>query len=65
VNEDLALAIDFEDGAAAISDEQIAFGVECSTGGNTHAFDILGEFARGIDAPAASGTRPGPPTDRA
>src|ERR1700722_3010490 len=49
MNKDLALAIDFEDGAAAIADEEIALGVECCAGCHTHTFDVLREFAGRID----------------
>ena len=50
MNEDLPLRVDFEDGAAAIADEEIAFRVESRASSDAHTFDIVGEFARGIDA---------------
>ena len=50
VDEDLALRIDFEDGAAAVADEEVAFGVEGGSGGHAHAFSVGGELAGGVDA---------------
>src|SRR5208282_2415263 len=38
MNEDLALGVDLEDGAAAIADKEIALGVKGRAGGHAHAF---------------------------
>jgi len=49
-DENLAVAGDFEDGSAAVADEEIALAVKCSAGGDTHAFRVEGGFARAVDA---------------
>src|SRR3569833_991310 len=40
VNEDLAVAVDFEDGSTAIADEEIALRIEDSASGDAHAFGV-------------------------
>ena len=40
VDEDLALGIDFEDGAAAVADKEVALGVEGRAGGHAHALRV-------------------------
>jgi hypothetical protein len=50
VDEDLALGIDLEDGAAAVADEEIAVGVKGRAGGDAHAFGVDGGLAGGVDA---------------
>src|SRR5580658_10921409 len=42
VDEDLALRIDFEYGAAAVADEEVALGIKGCAGGHAHAFGIHG-----------------------
>ena len=50
VDEDLALGIDFEDGAAAVADKEVALGVEGRAGSHAHALGVNGELAGGVDA---------------
>src|SRR5579859_816548 len=49
-DEDFALRADFENGAAAVADEQIASCIEGDAGGDPHAFDPLFAAAVGSDA---------------
>jgi len=41
---------DFEDGAGAVADVEVAFGVEDAAGGGSEAFGVGGGFAAGVDA---------------
>ena len=50
MDEDLALRIDFEDGAAAVADEEVALGVEGRAGGHAHALGVEGGLAGVVDA---------------
>src|ERR1035438_3598404 len=50
VDEDLALGIDFEDGAAAVADEEVALGVESCACCHAHALDVYGGLARCVYA---------------
>src|SRR5215472_5745061 len=50
VDEDFAVWIDLEDGAAAVADEEVSIAVECGACGDTHSFGVDGELACGIDA---------------
>ena len=46
-DKDLAVGRDFEDGAAAVADVEIAELVEGQPGGDAHAFGVGGQIARG------------------
>src|SRR5512135_1048955 len=50
MDEDLALGVDFEDGAAAVTDEEIAFRVKDATCGDAHAFGVERRLASTVDA---------------
>jgi hypothetical protein len=55
VDEDFAAgtvgcATDFEDGAGAVADEEVAVAVEGDAGGDAHAFGVGGDGALGRDA---------------
>ena len=45
----LALAADFENGAAAVADIEEALLIEGDAGGDAHAFDVHGEVSAGRD----------------
>ena len=45
VDEDLALGIDLEDGAAAVAHKEVAFGVEGGSGGDPHALGVDRELS--------------------
>src|SRR5258708_30687284 len=49
-DEDLLIAADFKDGAAAVADVETLLAVKCDSGGDTHAFGVSGRCAIGGDA---------------
>ena len=50
MDENLALDVDLEDGAAPVADEEIAFAVESAAGSHAHAFSVNSKLTTGIDA---------------